>query len=678
MLVSFLLSSIALAQAESHSIPPVQDLSPGIAAPVAPGRMPIAVPAVHGRLPRGVTSFGCVQSDGWVYVLGGYFGIPHEYSREFQSRDFYRFRADQPGHLELLPFEHGLQSAVLLSWKGRILHVGGMTIENAKGEEQDMNSLDSVALFDPLLGEWSHPFPPMPAPRSSLEAVVLDGQLVVVGGWRLGNGEPTWFDDTWVLDLEDPRADWRSIPTPFRKRALALVVHDGSIAAFGGIHDEGRIGAELWRLDLATETWSSGVDFPGAGFAPAACVLDDRLVASGRDGGVYSQAAAGEPWQFVADQLCPRMFHRLVAVDDNAVLALGGISSGGRPVVMERVEWGPDEARGGIQEASALREAPTGLSSFEVPFPGMAKNRQLAFQKGHELYLFGGNNSTEQHAFGADNFVDEGWVLNLTTLEWSPVADYPGARQSMRGALSTDGAHGFAVGGFGDGELGAETYAEAFRYSFEDNAWETDLFEDVPPRSQFLLAEDAGSLWIFGGQYTDDESESAGGTTYTTEVYRSDPTDSNARRFVKAGAQLPVGRCAFAGAVHGGSAYLVGGMREDFELIETCDRFDFASRSFHPMPSPKEGRLGAKLVPVGSHLYLVGGYSWGEGDQLFPNRTIEVFDPVTETWSLHPERLPEDPRQIHAFAYEGRLWVTSTHHEEGSKLQVVILEPVRA
>ena len=318
-----------------------------------------------------------------------------------------------------------------------------------------------------------------------------------------------------------------------------------------------------------------------------------------------------------------------------------------------------------------------------MPFPGESKNRQVAFLRGHELYLFGGNRSTGQHDFGPDDFTREGWVLNLATFKWSGAAEYPAERQSMRGVLQAEGDHGFTVGGFGTGGRGAlegeaGTFAEAFAYSFEGNAWNTQMFEDIPPRSQFLLAKRDGGLWIFGGQYTDENATSEGGTVYTTEVFRSEAVAGSEKgpiRFSDAGVSLPFGRCAFAGATLGDQVYFVGGMREDFELLEVCHRFDFETQEFSVMPSPNAPRLGAKLVPLDGKLYLIGGYTRGEHDRLTPERSIEFFDPASQTWSLHSAALPDDNRHIHAFAYQGRLMVFTTHFEGESKARVTLIEP---
>ena len=62
---------------------------------------PLASPVVANVpvLPQGLTSFGAVEHEGVLYVLGGYSGMPHAYSAQDQ-------------HGELLAYEDGQWSIV--------------------------------------------------------------------------------------------------------------------------------------------------------------------------------------------------------------------------------------------------------------------------------------------------------------------------------------------------------------------------------------------------------------------------------------------------------------------------------------------------------------------------------------------------------------------------------------
>ncbi len=144
---------------------------------------------VEGFLPRAVTSFGAEAAGDYIYVMGGYFGAPHEYSHEGQSDAFYRINLHDLRDIETLPGAGRAQSLALVEHAGALVRVGGMVIDNAAGEDQRMRSIDTVARFDPLERTWTA-LPPLPEPRSSHECAVVAGHLYVAGGWKLGAGPP--------------------------------------------------------------------------------------------------------------------------------------------------------------------------------------------------------------------------------------------------------------------------------------------------------------------------------------------------------------------------------------------------------------------------------------------------------------------------------------------------------
>jgi N-acetylneuraminic acid mutarotase len=658
-------------------------------------------PTVLGRLPRGITSFGACELDGWVYVLGGYFGVPHDYCLEYQSRDFYRLRADRPEYLELLPNESRLQGTCLVAWGQRVIRIGGLEIHNDASQPEDLRSIGEVRCFDPETMEWRWDLPDLPAPRSSHEAIVHGDHLYVAGGWLLSEEEPVWHSDVLVLDLRVPDQGWRSIPAPFKKRALALGVVEGQLVAFGGIHSSGTTTDDgLFALDLATQTWTRGAAFPGQAFAVSAAQGPGMLLASGRDGELLGLKSVQGPFLRLASWRHPRMFHRLVPSAAGQLLALGGIGSQGRPVAIESWDWSALLPQAELGAARALESAvdawglgvarqaaanPQASGSPEVaigrhgriqtlrlPYPGSAKNRQAMQLVGSELYFFGGNHSLEQHAFRAQDFCTEGWKLNLDTWEFARLEDYPVARQSMQ--LIRAGDQLLSVGGFGITAGPATSQAEAFLYDKQKDVWESKAVSPLPARSQFLLVEHQGQAWMFGGQRTAVDADGVSRTHYETAVYRTHNGLTSAD-FSPAGIDLPRARCAMAGACLDGKVYLVGGMREDFELVAGVDCLDLEQGSWSTCPAPWAPRLGARLVALNGRLYLIGGHTRSAAGELVPERTIEVLDPGQPAWLVYPERLPEEPRQIQAFAWNGRLLICTSHLAEAA-LQLTVVEPL--
>ncbi|MEC8818345.1 MAG: hypothetical protein VXX30_04600, partial [Planctomycetota bacterium] len=129
-----------------------------------------------GSIPRATTSFGSAHDDGWLYVMGGYTGRPHDYHRDGQSSDFYRINLYDLDHMEMLPHEQRMQSCPLEAWNGRIIRTGGLVAENAPGEPEHLVSLKTVEMYDPATRRWSS-LPDLPAGRSSHDTAVIGSTL---------------------------------------------------------------------------------------------------------------------------------------------------------------------------------------------------------------------------------------------------------------------------------------------------------------------------------------------------------------------------------------------------------------------------------------------------------------------------------------------------------------------
>ncbi|MEM7229126.1 MAG: hypothetical protein AAF432_09965 [Planctomycetota bacterium] len=610
------------------------------------------------------TSFGSAVDGDWLYILGGYTGRPHDYYREAQLSDFYRVNLRQPSHIETLPNELRVQSCPLEHWSGSVIRTGGMTILNAQGEEQTMQSLVTVEAYDTDERTW-RALPNMPSARSSHDTAVVDSTLYAVGGWTLNaDGESrSWADTMIALDLNDLESGWRTYDMPFKRRALASVAINDMIMVIGGITADGDISQRVDLFDTDRKMWTSGPEFPSAAFGVAAEVVGDRVVASGSDGNVYTWREGQDVWEPLATLTFPRFFHQIAADMNGDLLFFGGISRGVRPIHAERISLNPTAF------------APAGICHWTIPSPSPAKNRQAIFVEDGWLYTFGGNNSTGQHDFESDNFLANGYRLSLANLQWRPVNDLPVPRQSMQTTVSPDGASWFAFGGFAhDGDV-ARTWRHGFMFNVKEQTW-TPAGEVLPvPRSQFGTVQHDGHYWVFGGLDYDPRREKGDQFRHLVDIVTADSA-SDQIQFHDTDIDLPSPRRAFGGAMLDGRYYLVGGMREDFQVVRTCDVFDFESQSFMTIPIPSKPRLSPDLVALDGRLYLIGGSSPKSGGGFEPNRTIEAFDPELNAWSTVTEDLPINPRHMRAMAYRGRLLLFSTHVDEASLAHVILIDPM--
>jgi len=618
---------------------------------------------VAGRMLQPPSSFGAATAEGFVYALGGHLGEAHAYAREFQSPFLLRASLNSLSNWEICSIdEQGAQSAALVAGPTGLLRVGGMRALNAADEAMELVSVDEVAVFDPRFALWSA-LPRLPQARSSHAAAVCGSLLYVAGGWTLDSGDleqgGVFADDLLVLDLDSVESGWRRLPGPGQRRGLALAAVRGRPIAIGGMDERGRPTSRVDLFDPANSSWSAGPSFPDFGFGVAACAIGDDLYASGKSGRVWRLTLGASAWEAVGTLLYPRIFHQLVADTRNGeLIALGGGLNGQHAAALERISL-------------AQPEPTQQFSRLTLPAPLAAKNRQALLLEGDRLEFYGGNNGLEQHGFEAERFCAQAWSLGLSDFEWTRLRDLPVSRQSM-GAASLGEGRALLVGGFGPGETKARSHADVFVAAGERGPWSAAAA--LPqPRTQFGLHAQGGRLWMLGGVDYDAARGSEHSFVYPLEVYRA-PIDA-ALRFEDSGLRLPRARRAFGSELLDGRCYLVGGLSAGFAQVEVCDVLDLESQSWSTIPSPRRARVSPELVALGGRLYLAGGASADARGELRPDRSIEVFDPRTQTWSMCVEELPLDPTHARLFAWHARLLLVSTQVAEADALELVWIDP---
>jgi hypothetical protein len=238
-------------------------------------------------LPKPATSFGAALSGDWIYTYGGNTGRAHEFHRDCVTGNFFRLKIGTSNTWETLPGGTALLSPSLIAHDGKIIRIGGLNPKNAKGEKTDLSSTTEVLRYDPATQKWT-PLPALPEPRSSHDTVLIGDTIYLGGGWSLQNdvGDgmgAKWHDTALSLDLKNTAAGWRSHPQPFQRRALAAVASKGRIWFIGGMSEDDKPSLAVDWWEPASETWGKGPDLPDgamAGFGVAACVADERILAS--------------------------------------------------------------------------------------------------------------------------------------------------------------------------------------------------------------------------------------------------------------------------------------------------------------------------------------------------------------------------------------------------------------
>lgn len=279
-------------------------------------------------LPEMVTSFGGAVLNGHLYVYGGHTGGAHSYSLKEQGNVLRRVSLDG-GEWESLAEGPHLQGLPLVAHGDKLYRVGGFTAKNAEGEKHDLWSQDTFAAIDPADGKWID-LPALPEPRSSHDAAVLGDIVYVVGGWTLaGEAENAWHKTAWAMDLSSEKPEWKALPEPpFQRRALALAAHEGKLYAIGGMQQEGGPTTRVDVFDPQSGEWTQGPNLVGeepiTGFGSSAFATGGKLYVTTIKGDLQRLSTDGSSWKIIKQTPTARFFHRMLPIDDEHLLIVGG------------------------------------------------------------------------------------------------------------------------------------------------------------------------------------------------------------------------------------------------------------------------------------------------------------------------------------------------------------------
>lgn len=134
----------------------------------------------------------------------------------------------------------------------------------------------------------------------------------------------------------------------FRRRVLSVGAFNGNVYVIGGMQPDGGVSTETAVFHPQSDTWTEGPRFPGEdmeGFGTACLSLGDRLYVSTSSGKVLCLSHDGESWERVKNLQAGRFFHRMLSMDGQHLVILGGASmkSGGfsEVEVLKINAWAP-------------------------------------------------------------------------------------------------------------------------------------------------------------------------------------------------------------------------------------------------------------------------------------------------------------------------------------------------
>ncbi len=282
-----------------------------------------------GPLPEAITSFGATVTNHVIYAYGGNTGSAHAYSNDQQFNKL--IKLDTKNNKGWEPISEGarVQGNALVSYGTDVILVGGFTATNAKGEKGNLISQADVQQYSLTTGKWTD-LPKLPEPRSSMDAIVLDGYLYAIGGWNMrGNSdEAIWHKTAWRLPLEKAKNGWEPIASPpFQRRAVAVAAHKGKVFVVGGMNEGSDTTTETCTYDPKSNTWdvvSPIAGVPMTGFGTSVCNVGSDLIVSAVDGSIQRFNDIRKVWEIIGQIPTGRFFHRIVPISDQAFAVIGG------------------------------------------------------------------------------------------------------------------------------------------------------------------------------------------------------------------------------------------------------------------------------------------------------------------------------------------------------------------
>ena len=278
-------------------------------------------------VPLEMVSFGSCESGGYLYLHGGHKGKAHTYSKVHHENEFWRIKLQPKGKWEKLKNGIPAQGYAMVSYKGRILKVGGSQATNEPEDPHNLHSIDEIELYDPEVNKWTA-YGKLPEPRSSHEAVVVGDVLYVFGGWDFGNGREEWLGCI-SADLSAKKVQWKTLPEmPADRRAFSITHDNRYIYVAGGMDDGGTL-TDFDIYDTKKNEWSRGPELPSKGslkgFGSAAGYIEGSVYVSDASESLHRYDVSEEKWHVASKLHKSRFFHRIASFNGD-LYVIGGTS----------------------------------------------------------------------------------------------------------------------------------------------------------------------------------------------------------------------------------------------------------------------------------------------------------------------------------------------------------------
>lgn len=255
-------------------------------APKTSGEIQFELSNLEKMIDEPRSSFGAIEYEGKIYVVGGHKGAEHTYPPESFSGDvnIYDIRTDRwTKGADRPSLAHGFQ---LAAYNGYIYAFGGFAYD--ENNLPKWKSLNVVERYNIAEDRWER-ISTMPRKRSSNVAVQIGRYVYLIGGWdstpKFPNDIDGFFHDR--IDRYDLQTNtWliMSAKLPKKRRAFSAFVRNGLIYLLGGISEGGShftLSDDFTQFDPITGEFKELPKLPFGTFAPAAGRVSDYGVMFG-------------------------------------------------------------------------------------------------------------------------------------------------------------------------------------------------------------------------------------------------------------------------------------------------------------------------------------------------------------------------------------------------------------
>jgi len=288
----------------------------------------------------------------------------------------------------------------------------------------------------------------------------------------------------------------------------------------------------------------------------------------------------------------------------------------------------------------------------------MARDQFAGGVIGDEVFVCGGNAMSGRNLYSGEKY-------NLTTDTWSDMADNPQYQHPFESwlglgveELSGIGCNGKfyvfgAQGGYNDkGVYGGFNYNEM--YDPATDRWQT-LARKPTTVTGAGIASYGGRIFLFGGSFSSGTDEDEDIYCRTVEAY--DPR-TDAWQSLR---DMPKPLKSMAVAVHGDSAYLVGGYafdQSELQISSEVMAYNFRTNAWTrnycraSIDAARVYSFQTTAVPVvNGRAYLIGGFQAESLDTYWTSNAFTILNIESQTWQSGPS-LPE-PRDTHLTVVSG-------------------------